>query len=88
MTEKDVEEATVVLLYIGDDLGAKLSPLLQKGLKPGARIVSHRFKLGDWKHKRIEAELTEAARLSRAGRLAAPPWADQEGFASNWPAPR
>jgi uncharacterized protein (TIGR03000 family) len=49
MTEKDVEEATVVLLYIGDDLGAKLSPLLQKGLKPGARIVSHRFKLGDWK---------------------------------------
>jgi uncharacterized protein (TIGR03000 family) len=49
MTEKDVAEATVVLLYIGDDLGAKLSPLLQKGLRPGARIVSHRFKLGDWK---------------------------------------
>ena len=49
MTEKDVADATVVLLYIGDDLGAKLSPLLQKGLKPGARVVSHRFTLGDWK---------------------------------------
>jgi uncharacterized protein (TIGR03000 family) len=49
MTEKDVADATVVLLYIGDNLGEKLSPLLQKGLKPGARIVSHRFKLGDWK---------------------------------------
>jgi uncharacterized protein (TIGR03000 family) len=49
MTEKDVAEATVVLLYIGDDLGAKLSPLLQKGLRPGARVVSHRFTLGDWK---------------------------------------
>ncbi|HJZ93593.1 MAG TPA: TIGR03000 domain-containing protein [Gemmataceae bacterium] len=49
MTEKDCAEATVVLLYIGDDLGAKLSPLLQKSLKPGTRIVSHRFKLGDWK---------------------------------------
>ena len=49
MTEKDVAEATVVLLYIGDDLGAVLSPLLKKGLKPGARIVSHRFVLGDWK---------------------------------------
>jgi len=49
MTEKDVAEATVVLLYIGDDLGAKLSPLLQNGLRPGARVVSHRFKLGDWK---------------------------------------
>jgi uncharacterized protein (TIGR03000 family) len=49
MTEKECEEATVVLLYIGDDLGAKLSPILQKGLKPGARVVSHRFTLGDWK---------------------------------------
>lgn len=49
MTDKDCGEATVVLLYIGDDLGAKLSPVLQKALKPGARIVSHRFKLGDWK---------------------------------------
>jgi uncharacterized protein (TIGR03000 family) len=49
MTEKECEEATVVLLYIGDDLGAKLSPILQRGLKPGARVVSHRFTLGDWK---------------------------------------
>jgi uncharacterized protein (TIGR03000 family) len=51
MTEKDCGEATVVLLYIGDDLGAKLSPVLQKALKPGARVVSHRFSLGDWKPK-------------------------------------
>jgi uncharacterized protein (TIGR03000 family) len=45
---KDMGDATVVLLYIGDDLGARLSPVLKKSLKPGARIVSHRFKLGDW----------------------------------------
>jgi uncharacterized protein (TIGR03000 family) len=57
MTDKDVQEATVVLLYIGDDLGAKLSPILQKGLKPGTRIVSHRFHLGDWKpDKTIEVK--------------------------------
>lgn len=49
LTEKDCEEATVVLLYIGDDLGARLSPVLQKALKPGARVVSHRFTLGTWK---------------------------------------
>jgi hypothetical protein len=36
-------------LYIGDDLGARLAPVLQKNLKPGARVVSHRFTLGDWK---------------------------------------
>jgi hypothetical protein len=41
-------DANVVLLYIGDDLGERLSPVLQKSLKKGARIVSHRFGLGDW----------------------------------------
>ncbi len=45
---KDLSDANVVLLYIGDDLGERLSPVLQKTLKPGARIVSHRFMLGDW----------------------------------------
>ncbi len=45
----DIADATVVLLYIGDDLGERISPLLQKTLKPGTRIVSHRFSLGDWK---------------------------------------
>ncbi len=46
---KDVVDSTVVLLYIGDDLGRRISPVLQNNLKPGTRIVSHRFMLGDWK---------------------------------------
>ena len=50
----DLSEATVVLLYIGDDLGARMSPLLQKVLKPGTRIVSHRFTLGDWKPEKTD----------------------------------
>ncbi len=45
---KDVAEATVVLLYIGDDLGKRVGPSLKNLLKPGSRIVSHRFSLGDW----------------------------------------
>jgi uncharacterized protein (TIGR03000 family) len=45
---KDMNEATLVLLYIGDDLGERVGPVLQKTMKPGARIVSHRFILGDW----------------------------------------
>lgn len=55
MTDKDCAEATVVLLYIGDDLGAKLAPVLQKALKPGTRIVSHRFTLGEWKPTETKA---------------------------------
>jgi uncharacterized protein (TIGR03000 family) len=46
---KDLSEATVVLLYMGDELNMLLRPILQKQLKPGARIVSHRFTMGDWK---------------------------------------
>jgi SAM-dependent methyltransferase len=45
---KDLSEATVVLLYVGEDFGAALEPVLRKTLKPGARIVSHRFPLGKW----------------------------------------
>ncbi len=51
---EDVKEASVVLVYIGDDLGARMSPVLQKVLKPGTRIVSHRFSLGDWKPDKTE----------------------------------
>jgi uncharacterized protein (TIGR03000 family) len=50
--EKDMaplKEATVILVYMGDDLGARMAPLMQKMCKPGTRIVSHRFSLGDWK---------------------------------------
>jgi uncharacterized protein (TIGR03000 family) len=52
LNEKDMAlcaEASVVLIYIGDDLGARMAPVLQKLLKPGTRVVSHRFTLGDWR---------------------------------------
>jgi uncharacterized protein (TIGR03000 family) len=57
LNEKDMaicSEATVVLIYIGDDLGARMAPVLQKLLKPGTRVVSHRFTLGDWKPDKTE----------------------------------
>jgi uncharacterized protein (TIGR03000 family) len=43
----DLNEATVVTLYMGEDINLRLRPSLQK-LKPGTRIVSHRFLMGDW----------------------------------------
>jgi len=46
---KDLGEASVVMLYMGNDLNLRLRPILQKTLKPGSRIVSHRFTMGDWK---------------------------------------
>ncbi|MCI0350669.1 MAG: hypothetical protein L0Z53_14695, partial [Acidobacteriales bacterium] len=51
---KDLSDATVVMLYMGDDINLRLRPILQKTLKPGARIVSHRFTMGDWKPHKTE----------------------------------
>ena len=31
-----------------------MKPVLLKGLKPGARIVSHDFDMGDWKEDKKE----------------------------------
>ena len=46
---KDFSASSVVLLYVGDWLNLKLKPVLQKTLKPGSRVVSHRFLMGqDW----------------------------------------
>jgi SAM-dependent methyltransferase len=44
----DVSGATVVTLYLLSSANLKLRPTLQKQLKPGARIVSHQFGMGDW----------------------------------------
>jgi SAM-dependent methyltransferase len=44
----DVSEATVVTLYLLSSSNMKLRPNLTKQLKPGARIVSHAFGMGDW----------------------------------------
>jgi ribosomal protein L11 methylase PrmA len=45
----DISEASVVTLYLLPSLNVKLMPKLMKELKPGTRIVSHAFDMGDWK---------------------------------------
>ena len=46
--ETDVSEATVVTLYLLPEANLRLRPLLLEQLKPGARIVSHSFDMGEW----------------------------------------
>lgn len=45
--EQDLSKATVISLYLLPSLNLKLRPTLLK-LKPGTRIVSHAFDMGDW----------------------------------------
>ena len=48
----DISEATVVTLYLLPGINEKLKPKLIKELKPGTRIVSHDFGIGDWAPER------------------------------------
>ena len=45
--EADIKDATVVTLYLLQSLNIKLMPKLQKELKPGTRIVSQSFSMGE-----------------------------------------
>ncbi len=48
----DVRPATVVTLYLGPDVNRRLRPKLLSELRPGTRIVSHDFSMGDWEPER------------------------------------
>jgi hypothetical protein len=45
--QEDFSSATVVTLYLMPHLNLKLRPILLK-MKPGTRVVSHAFNMGDW----------------------------------------
>jgi tRNA G37 N-methylase Trm5 len=47
-------DATVITLYLLPSLNEKLRPKLMAELKPGTRIVSHAFDMGDWKPEKTE----------------------------------
>ena len=46
--EADIHEATVVALFLGNSIDEKLRPKLLRELKPGTRVVSNTFRMGDW----------------------------------------
>ena len=47
--EANFSDATVVTLYLLPALNVKLLPKLLRDLKPGTRVVSHAFAMGEWK---------------------------------------
>jgi len=52
--QADVSQATVVTLYLLSGSNVKLRPRLLSQLKPGSRIVSHQFGMGDWAPDKVE----------------------------------
>lgn len=54
LMQTDLSPATVVTLYLLSSSNAKLRPRLVSQLKPGSRIVSHQFGMGDWPPDRTD----------------------------------
>ncbi|HEX7228849.1 MAG TPA: methyltransferase domain-containing protein [Candidatus Binatia bacterium] len=50
----DLSPASVVTMYLLPDVNMKLRPNLLSQLKPGSRVVSHSFDMGDWKPDKVE----------------------------------
>ena len=47
--DADIHDANVVTLFLLGSVNLKLRPKLLKDLKPGTRVVSNTFGMGDWK---------------------------------------
>jgi len=52
--DSDVREATVMLIYLFPDVNIKLRAKFLNEMKPGSRLVSHAFDMGDWKPDKEE----------------------------------
>jgi len=54
---EDFSKATVVTMYLLPELNLKLRPIIL-GMKPGTRVTSHQFDMGDWEpdqHLKVES---------------------------------
>jgi precorrin-6B methylase 2 len=49
----DISKATVVTLYLLPSVNLRLRPKLLAELKPGTRVVSHNYDMGDWKPDQV-----------------------------------
>ena len=56
-----VEEATVVVVYMGREASRRLSPELKKRLRAGTRVISIGFQIPDWEPVSVEKDGTARA---------------------------
>lgn len=60
----DLSPASVVTMYLYPGAVIRLRPAIKSQLKPGSRVVSHNYGMGDWKPAKAE-EIKDSAGLKR-----------------------
>jgi SAM-dependent methyltransferase len=58
----DLGDATVVAFYLFPTVNRKLQPKFARELKPGTRVVSHEYGIGDWPPDHTETMVVESER--------------------------
>ena len=53
MFDTDIGDATVVMLFLSREMNLQLRPKLQAELRPGSRVVSHMYDMGDWAPREV-----------------------------------
>ena len=78
--QEDFSSATVVTMYLLPELNLQLRPTLL-AMKPGTRLVSHAFDMGDWEPDQVLGSERERAFLWVVPAQLAGPWTlhDQQG---------
>jgi len=59
----DLSPATVVTVYLSPEANLMLRPRMQEQLRPGARVVSYEFNMGDWLPDVFRQVLDESGRV-------------------------
>ncbi|HSK31815.1 MAG TPA: methyltransferase domain-containing protein, partial [Candidatus Limnocylindria bacterium] len=60
----DLSPASVLTIYLYPGANLRLRGAIMRQLRPGSRVVSHQFSMGNWKPDRID-QMTDSAGLSR-----------------------
>jgi SAM-dependent methyltransferase len=60
MYKVNLKPATVVTLYLLTSVNERLKPILERDLRPGARVVTHDFKIPGWEPSKTQDVMSEA----------------------------
>ena len=55
--QTDLSQANVLTMYLLPSVNLKLRPKILSDMRPGARVVSHAFNMGDWEpEQKVEVD--------------------------------
>jgi SAM-dependent methyltransferase len=80
----DLAPATVLTLYLSPEFNERLLPRILSSMRPGSRVVSHDFALGNWAPDRVERLSVPEKNNGRGGESSVMLWIVPANAAGRW----